>query len=372
MCFSDFIANFAMPIALPIAFTFSIQIQTGRQGIVKAQCVNVADTRRETNFFLPSFMKTLSNGIVTIGVKDHGAELCSIKCEGREYLWGAYPEYWKRHSPVLFPIVGSVWDGVFRSKGRTYSMGQHGIARDMDFTLLSLSDDEIWYELRSSAETRTRYPYDFILRIGYKLHGHTVDVCWEVENPSDEVLPFQIGAHPAFYWPMLSDEAINEGVGAMERELSADTARGFFKLHIVNEQKADFLPADKRFVFSEQITAKGCVSETEDSCYEVVDDMIPISTDLFDDDALILPDSQVDSVTILDEAQKPYLTVAFTSPLVGLWSPPKKNAPFVCIEPWYGRTDSVGYDGMFEDREHMNLLEPHETFKAQYEITIHR
>lgn len=251
-------------------------------------------------------------------------------------------------------------------------MGQHGIARDMDFTLLSLSDDEIWYELRSSAETRTRYPYDFILRIGYKLHGHTVDVCWEVENPSDEVLPFQIGAHPAFYWPMLSDEAINEGVGAMERELSADTARGFFKLHIVNEQKADFLPADKRFVFSEQITAKGCVSETEDSCYEVVDDMIPISTDLFDDDALILPDSQVDSVTILDEAQKPYLTVAFTSPLVGLWSPPKKNAPFVCIEPWYGRTDSVGYDGMFEDREHMNLLEPHETFKAQYEITIHR
>ena len=94
--------------------------------------------------------------------------------------------------------------------------------RDMDFTLLSLSDDEIWYELRSSAETRTRYPYDFILRIGYKLHGHTVDVCWEVENPSDEVLPFQIGAHPAFYWPMLSDEAINEGVGAMERELSAE------------------------------------------------------------------------------------------------------------------------------------------------------
>ena len=98
--------------------------------------------------------------------------------------------------------------------------------------------------------------------------------------------------------------------------------------------------------------------------------MIPISTDLFDDDALILPDSQVDSVTILDEAQKPYLTVAFTSPLVGLWSPPKKNAPFVCIEPWYGRTDIVGYDGMFEDREHMNLLKPLETFKAQYEITI--
>ena len=71
-------------------------------------------------------------------------------------------------------------------------------------------------------------------------------------------------------------------------------------------------------------------------------------------------------------SQKPYLTVAFTSPLVGLWSPPKKNAPFVCIEPWYGRTDSVGYDGMFEDREHMHLLERHETFKAQYEITIHR
>lgn len=316
-------------------------------------------------------MNTLTNGKISISVQEHGAELCSIKSNGREYLWSAYPEYWKRHSPVLFPIVGSVWNGEYRCKGKVFQMGQHGIARDMDFTLLSVSETEVWYELRSTEETLQKYPYEFILRIGYKLHDTTVDVCWEVENPSDEEIAFQIGAHPAFYWPMLSNEVIDKGVEAMDKALSENPERGYFRLHISKEQKADFLPEDKQFVFSQIIKEKGCVSDVEDSCYEVVDGLIPISTDLFDDDALILPDSQVDSVAILDEAQNPYLTVSFDSPLVGLWSPPKKNAPFVCIEPWYGRTDTINYTGSFEEKPFMNRLAPHATFKAKYEITIH-
>ena len=98
---------------------------------------------------------------------------------------------------------------------------------------------------------------------------------------------------------------------------------------------------------------------------------MPIPATLFDGDALILQNSQVDSVTILDEAQNPYLTLSFDSPLVGLWSPPKKNAPFVCIEPWYGRTDTINYTGFFEEKPFMNRLAPHATFKAKYEITIH-
>ena len=316
-------------------------------------------------------MNILTNGKISISVHDHGAELCSIKFNGREYLWGAYPEYWKRHSPVLFPIVGSVWNGEYCSKGNVFQMGQHGIARDMDFTLLSVSETEVWYELRSTEETLQKYPYEFILRIGYILRDTTVEVCWEVENPSDEELAFQIGAHPAFYWPMLSNKVISNGVEAMDKALSENTDRGYFRLHICKEQTADFLPEDKHFVFSQVIKEKGCVSDVEDACYEVVDGLIPISTDLFDDDALILPDGQVNSVTILDEAKNPYLTLSFDSPLVGLWSPPKKNAPFVCIEPWYGRTDTINFTGSFEDKPFMNHLAPHATFKAKYDITLH-
>lgn len=317
-------------------------------------------------------MKTLTNGIITIGVNEHGAELCSLKCDGREYLWGAYPEYWKRHSPVLFPIVGSVWDGEFRSKGKTFKMGQHGFARDMDFALLSVSEDEIWYELRSSEETLQKYPYEFILRIGYKLHDSTVDVCWEVENPSDEEIAFQIGAHPAFYWPMLSNEVINQGVEAMEKALAENNLRGFFKFNLKNKKLAELVSPDFPLVESQTIQDKGCVSNSMVNDYVLRNGVLPITSQLFDHDALILAESQTDIVTLLDNDSNPYLSVTFKSPLVGLWSPPMKNAPFVCIEPWYGRTDEVGYKGTFEDRKHMNHLAPHSTFKAKYEITIHR
>ncbi len=317
-------------------------------------------------------MKTLTNGIITIGVNEHGAELCSLKCDGREYLWGAYPEYWKRHSPVLFPIVGSVWDGEFRSKGKTFKMGQHGFARDMDFALLSVSEDEIWYELRSSEETLQKYPYEFILCIGYKLHDSTVDVCWEVENPSDEEIAFQIGAHPAFYWPMLSNEVINQGVEAMENALAENNLRGFFKFNLKNKKLAELVSPDFPLVESQTIQEKGCVSNSMVNDYVLRNGVLPITSQLFDHDALILAESQTDIVTLLDNDSNPYLSVTFKSPLVGLWSPPMKNAPFVCIEPWYGRTDEVGYKGTFEDRKHMNHLAPHSTFKAKYEITIHR
>ena len=130
-------------------------------------------------------MKKISNGILSISVENHGAELSSIKCNGREYLWGAYPEFWKRHSPVLFPIVGSVWNGVYSSHGETFKMGQHGLARDMDFQLIKEEDNYLEYELRSSEETLCKYPYPFIFRIGYKLSGKSIDVIWKVENPSD-------------------------------------------------------------------------------------------------------------------------------------------------------------------------------------------
>lgn len=82
-------------------------------------------------------MKTISNEQLTIQVSPHAAELCSIFANGKEYLWQADPAFWKRHSPVLFPIVGSVWENQYRNEGIAYTLSQHGFARDMEFTLVS-------------------------------------------------------------------------------------------------------------------------------------------------------------------------------------------------------------------------------------------
>ena len=91
---------------------------------------------------------------------------------------------------------------------------------------------------------------------------------------------------------------------------------------------------------------------------------------MFDGDALVIEGHQIQRVALTDPQRKEYLAVEFDAPLVGIWSPPKKQAPFVCIEPWYGRCDSVGYSGELKDREWIQKLEPKETFDVEYKIII--
>lgn len=301
-------------------------------------------------------MEKLSNEFLTIEMKAEGAELCSIRTAEREYLWQANPKFWARHSPVLFPIVGRIWDDVYRVQGHEYHLSQHGFARDRKFTLISETEDTVWYALESDAESLEKYPYPFRLEIGYRLHGHSVDVIWRVENPSENEIFFQIGAHPAFYWP--------EFKGSDEEPYAKDGLLGYFRL------SKDGQPVGRTLQRS-TITEKGCVDPK--AAREVIlqeNGLLPLNFSLFDKDALVLEDAQVDKVELLHTDGKPYLTVAFDAPLVGLWTPPAKQAPFVCIEPWYGRCDRVHYEGEYADREHMNHLGAQARFEVSYTITV--
>ena len=243
-------------------------------------------------------MKTVSNQELTIRVSEHGAELSSIvaNATGKEYLWQADPAFWKRHSPVLFPIVGSVWKAEYRNEGTVYPLSQHGFARDMDFTLIDEAENELRFALESTPDTLRAYPFPFLLEIGYRLEGNKVEVLWLVE--------------------------------------------------------------------------KGCVGDVVRPIPLDADGLLPLNIHTFDIDTFILEDSQIKRVDLLDVEKRPYLSLTFTAPVVGLWSPPTKNAPFVCIEPWYGRCDRVDYTGEYKDRDWAWHLEPGEVFDASYTIEI--
>lgn len=325
--------------------------------------------------------RELTNGVVTIKVSNDGAELTSIKKDatGREYLWQADPKYWKRHSPVLFPIVGSVWDGEYRSKGQkdilpqgapwvpqTFKLGQHGFARDMVFTLIEDQPDaegnpQLLYVLKSNEETLKKYPYRFRLEIGYVLKGNAVEVIWRVMNPSrEEELKFQIGAHPAFYWPLLTDKEVAAGVEAQDAALAKGVERGYFRL-----------PDAAQTLRKSVITEKGCVDPSQSGEVQLdAEGYLPLTTETFGRDALIFEDGQVRTVVLCDQDRRPYLTLESEAPLMGLWSPPGKNAPFVCIEPWYGRCDRVGYTGEYEQKDWIQTLAPLGVFEARYRIKI--
>ncbi len=290
-------------------------------------------------------MKTLSNDKVSIQISEHGAELTSICANGTEYLWQADPRFWARHSPVLFPIVGRVWNNTFRCNGKEYTLGQHGFARDMDFQLTYEEENAVIYTLESTEDTMKVYPFPFVLEIGYRLKGNRIEVMWSVQNTGDQTMHFQIGAHPAFYYrdlDLLTDE------------------RAFLDFGRNTECLTYITPAEK-----------GCVSDQQHSL-QLTNGLMPINSQTFGCDTYIFENSQVKKITLTDKHQLPYLSLEFSSPLVAVWSPSAvhPDVPFICIEPWYGRCDKVGYSGEFQEREWMQHLPPRKSFEASYTITL--
>ena len=292
---------------------------------------------------MDDIMVTLVNDIIAVSVKEHGAELCSIRKGEVEYLWQADPAFWARHSPVLFPIVGAVWEGKYRVDGKEYPMGQHGFARDMDFTLVNQTETEVRYRLESSEETLAKYPWPFVLEIAYRVHENKVDVIWEVTNPGEADMPFQIGAHPAFYYPDYDKEKKDRGCFSFDRTEGIE--------YIL-------------------ISEKGCAETRVKYPMELKDGKLPLDTSSFDRDAFIIEDSQVKKVTLHRQDGTPWLSMSFDAPLVGLWSPPGKNAPFICIEPWYGRCDRAHFAGEYKEKDWVNILAPGEKFSSVYTIEV--
>ena len=339
-------------------------------------------------------MKTLKNTALTLNISLHGAELTSIRDSfGREFLWQADPAFWKRHSPVLFPIVGSLWDKHFRVNGREYEMGQHGFARDMDFRLVSEREDEMWFELKSSPETLAKYPYKFTLRIGYRLEANKIHVMWEVSGDDSQTMWFQIGAHPAFYLPRFvyggsaacaSDSSRHSdpesgapnlvassasGSGAAGSGADSDfgrAGRGCFRLY--GRGAEGVVPLESfRYI---KVSEKQCTDISDVQELNTPGGVMPLDDHTFDIGAYIIGDSQVCRVDLVSTTGLRCVSLEFDTPLVGLWAPSAKDVPFVCIEPWYGRCDRVGFTGEFSERDCVNSLSPGQVFCASYTITV--
>lgn len=277
---------------------------------------------------------TLENDILKIAVDTHGAELSSIyrKDERREMLWQGDSAFWGRKSPVLFPVVGKYKNGKTTYNGKEYSLGQHGFARDSEFTLVEKTDNKLAFELTSNSETLTKYPFRFRLICSFEIQNDKIIVGWNVENIDDKTIYFSIGAHPAFYCEK------GKTVLAMNSES--------LKYNLINSDGLYTAPK-----------------------YDIENSFV-LHDSLFDNDALIIENGNVNEISLVENNKK-YLTVKFDAPLFGIWSPTKKNAPFVCIEPWYGRCDAEDFEGDITEREWSNSLKAGENWYKEYEIIIH-
>lgn len=275
----------------------------------------------------------LENDILKISVDTHGAELSSIfnKKENKDLLWHGDAQFWGRKSPVLFPVVGKYKNGKTTYNGKEYALGQHGFARDSEFTLIEQADNKLVFELTSDENTLGKYPFNFKLICSFRLDNNKIIVGWDVKNTDNKTIYFSIGAHPAFY------------CNKSETFLSMNAEN--LKYSLVNP---DGLYTPEK--------------------YDVESSFI-LHDNIFDKDALIIENSNVTEVSLSDNG-KTYLTMKFDAPLFGIWSPTKKNAPFVCIEPWFGRCDAEDFNGDITEREWGNSLKINENWHKEYEIII--
>ena len=286
----------------------------------------------------------IRNESLTLEIDAHGAEMKSLTDNrtGQEYLWCGDAAYWGRTSPILFPLVGNYREKQSCFDGKWYSLSQHGFARDMDFELVSEKGDEIWFALEDSPETLEKYPFGFRLELGYRLQGRAVEVLWKVTNKNDREMYFSIGGHPAFNCPL------------REGEKQTDYRIGFDTCEPLTASVLD---------------ENGTVSERT-KVLELTDGMLQITDSLFDEDALIVEHDQAHKVALYTPEGEKYLEVRFEAPLFGIWSPAGKHAPFVCIEPWYGRSDRADFGQKLEEREWGNVLKAGEVFTAAYQICV--
>ena len=287
----------------------------------------------------------LENEALRLCVADAGAELCSVldKASGAERLWTADPSVWNRHSPILFPFVGRVTDGKYRIGGQEYTMKtQHGFARDMDFACVEETASSVTHRLLPTEATREIYPYEFCLTVKHTLDAENprlLHIDWLVENRGDEPMYYSIGGHPGFLMP--------EGI---RKEDCSIVFPGRDHLTYFSANAAGFALPEQMHSLSLQ------------------DGAAPYQADI--PDTWIFSGGQVGSVGIALPDGTPCVTVFCEQfPLLAVWANPK--GPFICLEPWFGRTDDAGFTGTLAEKPGMELLSPGESKAISYRIEFH-
>lgn len=280
---------------------------------------------------------TAENEFFTLGVKEMGAELTSLKSKktGIEYIWEGNPDIWYGQSPILFPVIGRLLDDKYRLGGKEYSMEKHGIVRKKLFKLVEQTNDSLTFLQSDDEESLKIYPYHFDLYVTFKLNGNALEVSHKVVNKNDCVMYYSFGAHPGF-----------------------------------NCKIGDYLEFDNNqaCVLNEQIDEESYLMDNQVELLKN-EKRITIEKNTFDHDALILSGYTDKVISLKSDDHNRVVRFNFDSPVLGIWAKP--NAPYVCIEPWWGINDNHVKKADLSEKRGIMSLNPQEgrTFCWSAEIT---
>jgi galactose mutarotase-like enzyme len=288
-------------------------------------------------------MYVLENDFLKVSIRPKGAELTGIynKTSQLDYLWMGDPEFWEKHSPVLFPIVGGLKNNTYFFNNRPYQLPRHGFAREKIFSITHQSFDSIGFSLQCDDETLFAYPFYFELKITYSLNRSELSVGYEVNNLMSDEMYFSIGGHPAFKVPLTPDTAYED----------------YFLEFNKTENSERWL-----------VSPDGLIEERSVPFFKD-DAVIPLRKELFQHDALVFKDLQSNRVSLKCTKHSHGLDFDFPGfPFMGIWA--AKNADFVCIEPWCGIADNVNTDQQLKNKEGIIRLDKKESYKKEWKVSF--
>ncbi len=280
---------------------------------------------------------TIENDFFSLGVKEMGAELTSLKSKktGIEYIWQGITEIWYGQSPILFPIIGRLLDDKYRLNGKEYTMEKHGIVRKKPFKLIEQTENTLTF-LQSDDESSLKiYPYHFDLFVTFRLNDNGLEVSHKVVNKNNCVMYYSFGAHPGFNCK-IGDylEFDNQQVSVMNEQIDDES--------LLLDNQVELLKNEKR---------------------------ITLKKDTFVHDALILSGYTDKVISLKSDEHDRVVRFNFDSPVLGIWAKP--NAPYVCIEPWWGINDNHDKKADLSEKRGIMSLNAQEerTFSWSAEIT---
>lgn len=274
-----------------------------------------------------------------------GAQLVSFQdALGNEYLWQGDANYWSGQAPVLFPIVGALREGRATIEGKAYEMKRHGFARRMEFELVEREEDRAVFSLKANGESKTMYPFDFELRIAYRIEGTKLFNDYIVCNHDSQAMPFAVGGHPAFNCPVEKEGTLEDYQIEFERAETADCPAIDLNTGLIDFNNC------KRMLEEERV--------------------LPLRHSVFYGDALVFDQLKSNKVRLVSRKSGRGVEMDFTGfAYLGIWSA-INDAPFVALEPWTGCATCTDEDNTLEHKRGMTLLQPGESFQVGFSVDI--
>lgn len=276
-------------------------------------------------------MPRIENAELAVEIAELGAELQSVASPGgAQWLWDGDARWWTGRAPLLFPVVGKSPGNAVSIDGRRYPMQSHGFARRSVFEVVQVRAERATLTLRASEATRESFPFEFFLTVTHELNDASLVTTVEVGNLDTRDMPFGLGFHPAFRWPLPGGEG--------RRHL----------LRLAGNDEPTFLQLDGDGLLLPDVHAS-----------PFVEGELTLKPDLFNNDALLFPNGVGDGIVYEAEGGSSVTLAWKNLPNFAVWQKP--GAPYICLEPWHGMAAEAGAGDALADRPSTTILPPGET-----------